>query len=111
MRPGAFLGGDATVHDPDAVGLAVLVLDLLQEALEGGFVCGVAGHDFIGEREAIRGDPLLLLAVVDLAEIKDGVLDDPPALAAAVFHQRPIIMLLAVLPTFGAAQKHNSYGS
>ena len=54
-------------------------------------------------------DPLLFLAIVDLAEIEHGVLHDPMALAPAVFHQRPIVVLLAVFESFGAAQEHDSY--
>ena len=50
------LGGDAAVHDPDAPRLAEAGLDFLQEAAQGGFVGGVAGHDFVGEREAFGGD-------------------------------------------------------
>lgn len=34
-----------------------------------------------------RPYPLLLLAVVDLAEIENGMLDDPAAFAATAFHQ------------------------
>ena len=46
------LGGDAPVHDPDALGLAVLRLDFFQKPSERGFVAGVAGHHFVGQREA-----------------------------------------------------------
>ena len=48
------LGGDAAIHHPDAPRLAVLRLDLGQEAAQRGLVGGVAGHDLVGERQAFR---------------------------------------------------------
>ena len=51
-----FLRGDAAIHDPDALGLAVLLFDLREEVLERGFVGGVAGQHFVGEREAFGRD-------------------------------------------------------
>jgi hypothetical protein len=53
-------------------------------------------------------NPLLFLAVVDLPEIKHRVLHDAPGAAAPVFHQRPVIVWLAVFEASGAAQKHDA---
>ncbi len=47
----SFFGRNATVHDPDASGLAILRLDFLEKQFEGGSVAGVARHDFIGQRK------------------------------------------------------------
>ena len=48
--------GDAPVHDPSAVGLAVLGFDFFDEVRQGGLVGGVARHHFVGQREAVRRD-------------------------------------------------------
>jgi len=48
--PEGGFGGDAAVHEPDALGFAVLVLDRLEEAGQRGFVGGVAGHHFVGQQ-------------------------------------------------------------
>jgi len=34
-------GGDAAIHDPDAVGFAILGFDFLEEVGEGGLVSGI----------------------------------------------------------------------
>jgi len=47
-------GWDAAVHHPNAPRLAVLRLDLGQEAPQRLVVAGVAGHDLAGERQAVR---------------------------------------------------------
>ncbi len=46
-------GGDAAVHHPDALGLAVLRLDLRKEGAQGRLVRGVAGENVVGERKAV----------------------------------------------------------
>ena len=51
-----FLGGDAPIHDPDAPGFAVLVLDLLQEAPKGGLLRRVARQHLVGHRKALGRD-------------------------------------------------------
>ena len=51
-----FLGRDAAVHDPDAVGFPVLGFDFLQEAAQRRLVARVAGQHFVGERKALRRD-------------------------------------------------------
>ena len=75
----AVLGGDAAVHHPDAVGLAVALLDAVQEAAQRGVVGGVARHHLVAQREALgrddqRDDDLhavaaLVAAVAELAQI------------------------------------------
>jgi hypothetical protein len=50
-----FLGGNAPVHDPNALGLAVLFFDALEKVAQRRFVAGVAGHDLVGQRKALRG--------------------------------------------------------
>ena len=47
-------GWDAAVHHPNAPRLAVLRLDLGEEAPQRLVVAGVAGHDLVGERQAVR---------------------------------------------------------
>ena len=42
------LGGNAAIHHPGPVGLAVQLFDPFQEAGQGGFVAGIAWHDLIG---------------------------------------------------------------
>jgi hypothetical protein len=51
--------------------------------------------------------PSLLLAVVDLAQIKRGPLNHSSAGDTAVFHQAVVAMLLAVFLSRRVAQKHN----
>lgn len=51
-----FFGGDAAVHDPDALGFAILGFDFFEEVGEGGVVGGIAGEHFVGDGEAVRGD-------------------------------------------------------
>src|SRR5271166_6052332 len=46
-------GGDAAVHHPDALGLAVLRLDLRKEGAQRRLVGGVAGENFVGERKSV----------------------------------------------------------
>ena len=46
-------GGDAAVHHPDALGLAVLRFDLRKEGAQRRLVRGVAGENFVGERKAV----------------------------------------------------------
>ena len=48
------LGRDAAIHHPDASGLAVLRLDLAEEAAQRRLVGGVAGQHFVGKRQAVR---------------------------------------------------------
>jgi hypothetical protein len=55
QAPPAF-GGDAPVHDPDAPGLAVTLLNQLEHVPERGFVGGVAGEHFIGQRQSLGRD-------------------------------------------------------
>ena len=47
------LGRNAAVHHPDALRLAVLRLDLLEEAPQRGVVGGVAREHLIGQRQAL----------------------------------------------------------
>ena len=49
-------GGYATIHDPDAIGFAVLGLDLPEKIGQGGFVRGVAGQDFVGDGKSFGRD-------------------------------------------------------
>ena len=51
--------------------------------------------------------PGRLLVTVEFAEVKHVALEDSSAGDAAVFYNAPVVMLLAVLPTFFAAQKHD----
>jgi hypothetical protein len=55
QAPPAF-GGNAPVHDPDAFGAAVALLDQFQQVAQRGFVGGVAGEPFIGQRQAFGRD-------------------------------------------------------
>lgn len=48
-------GRNAPIHHPGALSLAVLRLDGSKEIPQGGFVTGVAGQHFIGQRETLRG--------------------------------------------------------
>lgn len=54
-RQGLF-GGNAPIHDPDPVGLAVPGLDLGQKILEGLLVEGIAGEDLVGQGKTVRGN-------------------------------------------------------
>ncbi len=49
-------GRYAPVHQPNPPRFAVLVLNLLQKALERGFVAGVARQHFVGQRKTLRRD-------------------------------------------------------
>ena len=53
--PENLFSGNAPVHHPYALGLAVLRLDLFEKPLEGRVVGGVARHDFVGQGEPLRG--------------------------------------------------------
>jgi len=92
----------AVEADLDAVGRTAGKRTLVAEELELAGLAEGFVEDFDG------ADPLLLLAVVDFAEVEDGFLEDATALAAAVFHNRPVEVLLAVLPSFGMPQEHAS---
>jgi len=54
-RQGRF-GGNAPIHRPDPVGLAVLGLDLGQKVLERLLVEGIAGEDLLGQGKTVRGN-------------------------------------------------------
>jgi hypothetical protein len=54
-----------------------------------------------------RLNPLLLLAVINLSQIENRLLDNAIGSATPIFHDRPIAMLLAVFPTGRTAQKHD----
>ena len=63
-------------------------------------------------RFALREDfdalaPALALAVIDFPQIEHMTLDDLPAGHAFVFDDAPVMMLLAILEPFAAAQKHD----
>jgi hypothetical protein len=49
------LGGDAPIHHPHALSLAVLGLDLGQEVRQGLLVEGIAGKHLVGQGKAVRG--------------------------------------------------------
>ncbi len=51
-----FLARNAAIHDPNALRLAILGLDLLQKAAQGCLVAGIARHDFIGKGKTFRCD-------------------------------------------------------
>src|SRR4029434_4315883 len=51
-----FLGRNASIHDPDPPGFAVLVLDLLQKSPQRGALRGVARQHLVSQRKALRGD-------------------------------------------------------
>src|SRR5882724_1867354 len=48
--------GNATVHEPDPVSLAVLVLDLFNKGPQRGFVGGIAAEHLVSQWQALRGD-------------------------------------------------------
>jgi hypothetical protein len=63
------LGGDAAVHEPDAVGLAVQGFDSGEEGFQSLFVLRVTRHDFVGQGQAFgrdhqRQDDLFAIAAV-----------------------------------------------
>ena len=45
------LGGHAAVHQPDPASLAVLLLDAFEKPPQRRLIRGVAGQDFIGQRQ------------------------------------------------------------
>jgi hypothetical protein len=47
------VGRNAAIHHPDALGLAVLVFNFLQEAAQRRVVGGIAGQNFIRQRKAL----------------------------------------------------------
>src|ERR1700745_1916673 len=49
-------GGNATVHEPDPIGLAVLVLDLFNKGPQRGFVGGIAAEHLVSQGQALRSD-------------------------------------------------------
>lgn len=51
-----FFGGNTPVHQPEALGFAVLVFDVGEEVAQGLVVDGVAWHDLIGEGEPLGGE-------------------------------------------------------
>src|SRR5215471_10049158 len=48
-----FLCGNAAIHQPDALGLAVLALDAREKAAQCRAVTGVARHHFVGQRQSL----------------------------------------------------------
>jgi hypothetical protein len=54
--PERLFGGDPPIHDPGALGLAVLTLDGVQEIRQRGLVAGIARHHLVGEGEPFGGD-------------------------------------------------------
>src|SRR5882724_5785681 len=48
--------GNATVHEPDPVSLAVLVLDLFNKGPQRGFVGGIAAEHLVSQWQALQGD-------------------------------------------------------
>jgi hypothetical protein len=54
--PEHVLGRDAAIHDPDALGFAILILDFGEEVLERALVRGVAGEHLVSERETLGRD-------------------------------------------------------
>ena len=49
-------GGNAPVHHPDAFGCAVALLNQFQHVPQRGFVGGIAGEHFIGQRQPLGRD-------------------------------------------------------
>src|SRR3979411_2312109 len=49
-------GGHATVHEPDPISLAVLVLDLFNKGPQRGFVGGIAAQHLVSQWQALRSD-------------------------------------------------------
>jgi hypothetical protein len=54
--------------------------------------------------------PALALAVIDFAQVEHMALDDLAAGHALVFDDAPIVVRLAILEAFAAAQKHDGTG-
>ncbi len=50
------------------------------------------------------------LAVIDSAQVEHLALDDFPAAHALVFDDAPVVVRLAILEAFAAAQKHDGSG-
>ena len=50
------LGGNPTIHYPDALGFAVLVFDLLEKIAQGGLIRRVAGKNLVCQRKTLRGN-------------------------------------------------------
>jgi hypothetical protein len=50
---------DTPVHDPNALGLALVLLDARQKIFERGLVRRVARQHFVGQGKALRGDVAL----------------------------------------------------
>ena len=48
-----FLGGNAAIHHPDALGFAVLRFNLLQKLPQRGLIGGVARQHFVGQRKTL----------------------------------------------------------
>src|SRR5205809_114281 len=48
--------GNAAVHEPDPIGLAVLALNFFKKVSERGFVGGVAAEHFVSQRQTFRSD-------------------------------------------------------
>src|SRR4030081_627463 len=49
-------GGHATVHEPDPISLAVLVLDIFNKGPQRGFVGGIAAQHLVSQWQALRSD-------------------------------------------------------
>lgn len=92
-----------------------MVGDPGEHVAQGGFVGGVAAHDFVGDGKSVGGDDqgdddlqaVGAFAVVDLAKIEQGLLNGFAGGDAAVFHDAPVAILLAVLEAFVLPQKHD----
>ena len=54
--PQNFLRGNAPIHHPDPIRLAVQRFDASQKALQRRLIRGVSGHDLVGQRQPIRRD-------------------------------------------------------
>src|SRR5207245_7901196 len=48
--------GNAAVHEPDPIGLAVLVLDFFNKGPQRGFVGGIAAEHLVSQGQALRSD-------------------------------------------------------
>src|SRR5215831_695922 len=48
--------GNAAVHEPDPIGLAILALDFFKKVSQRGFVGGIAAEHFVSQRQAFRSD-------------------------------------------------------
>jgi hypothetical protein len=46
---------NAAIHQPDALGFAILLFDLVEKLFERAGVLGVARHHFVGQRKSLRG--------------------------------------------------------